>query len=47
MNDLGLVESSEYVLIVAQLKNQGMLQEISRGKELFKEFFSNFMSNSV
>uniref|UniRef100_A0A915LQJ7 Guanylate cyclase n=1 Tax=Meloidogyne javanica TaxID=6303 RepID=A0A915LQJ7_MELJA len=29
MNDLGLVESSEYVLIVAQLKNQGMLQEIN------------------
>ncbi|CAK5081081.1 unnamed protein product [Meloidogyne enterolobii] len=29
MTDLGLVESSEYVLIVAQLKNQGMLQEIN------------------
>nr|CAD2149303.1 unnamed protein product [Meloidogyne enterolobii] len=31
MNDLGLVESTEYVLIIAQLQNQGMLQQISSG----------------
>ncbi|CAK5081085.1 unnamed protein product [Meloidogyne enterolobii] len=31
MDDLGLVESTEYVLIIAQLQNQGMLQQISSG----------------
>ncbi|KAF7634237.1 Guanylate cyclase [Meloidogyne graminicola] len=29
MSDLGIVENTEYVLIIAQLKNQGMLQEIN------------------